>query len=339
MRRFGRLLIAAFAFALASAGAAAQAPYPAKPIKIIVPYAPGGLTDVVARYYAEQLRKELGQDVVVENKPGASGHHRDRGDGARAARRLHADDRQHLDQRADAGPARQEDDDRLRQGRADRRAARRHAGVLPRHHDDFPPKTFAEFIAYAKAHPGKVRYGSAGDRQPTSRSTPRSWRSAPGIELLHIPFKDGGPGILKRPRQRRHPGVVVQHHQSGRHDQGRQRAPAGGRGAAAAAAISRTCRPSRRSAFPACGRSQWVAAFAPAAMPPEIIETLHNAFVKATRTPELQEAFQQGRHGGAAARSLAVDDCAEATGCEGRDGGCLADAIVPRKRGLTFEPM
>ena len=73
MRRFGRLLIAAFALALAAAGAAAQAPYPAKPVKIIVPYAPGGLTDVVARLFAEQLRKAFGQGVVVENKPGASG--------------------------------------------------------------------------------------------------------------------------------------------------------------------------------------------------------------------------------------------------------------------------
>src|SRR5712692_6401416 len=73
MRRFGRLLIAACGLALGASAAAAQATFPTKPIRIIVPYAPGGLTDVVARHYAEQLRKSLGQNVLVENKPGASG--------------------------------------------------------------------------------------------------------------------------------------------------------------------------------------------------------------------------------------------------------------------------
>ena len=52
---------------------AAQTPYPSKPIRILVPYAPGGLTDVVARLYSEQLRQSFGRGVFVENKPGASG--------------------------------------------------------------------------------------------------------------------------------------------------------------------------------------------------------------------------------------------------------------------------
>ena len=73
MRRFGGLLISALGLALGATAATAQAPYPSKPIRIVVPYAPGGLTDVVARHYAEQLRVELGQQVLVENKPGASG--------------------------------------------------------------------------------------------------------------------------------------------------------------------------------------------------------------------------------------------------------------------------
>src|SRR5712691_6253030 len=69
MRRF----VFAFCLALAAADAAAQSQFPAKPIRIVVPYAPGGLTDVVARLFAEQLRKVLSGAVFVENKPGASG--------------------------------------------------------------------------------------------------------------------------------------------------------------------------------------------------------------------------------------------------------------------------
>src|ERR1700674_1355822 len=73
MRRFGWLAGAALCLAGPAAPAAAQSAYPNKPIRVIVPYAPGGLTDVVARYYAEQMRKLLGQNLFVENKPGASG--------------------------------------------------------------------------------------------------------------------------------------------------------------------------------------------------------------------------------------------------------------------------
>jgi tripartite-type tricarboxylate transporter receptor subunit TctC len=69
MRRF----VFALCLALAAADAAAQSQFPAKPIRIVVPYAPGGLTDVVARLFAEQLRKVLNGAVFVENKPGASG--------------------------------------------------------------------------------------------------------------------------------------------------------------------------------------------------------------------------------------------------------------------------
>src|SRR5262245_56843493 len=69
MTRFCWVLLSAFCIALTATDASAQAGYPNKAIRILVPYAPGGLTDVVARHYAEQLRKDLGQNVVIENKP------------------------------------------------------------------------------------------------------------------------------------------------------------------------------------------------------------------------------------------------------------------------------
>ena len=72
MKRFV-LAVAVVGLAFGAVGAAAQDKYPSKPVKIIVPYAPGGATDIVARILGDQLRQITGQSFVVENKPGANG--------------------------------------------------------------------------------------------------------------------------------------------------------------------------------------------------------------------------------------------------------------------------
>src|SRR3982074_1611272 len=73
MKRFHGIFLCALCLALFAVQARAQAPYPSRTVRVLVPYAPGGLTDVVARLYSEQMRRSLGQAVVVEHKPGASG--------------------------------------------------------------------------------------------------------------------------------------------------------------------------------------------------------------------------------------------------------------------------
>src|SRR5499426_3385808 len=162
MRRFGLARSCALCLALVAAPVAAQTLQPSKPIRIIVPYAPGGLTDVVARLYSEQLRQSLGRGVFVENKPGASGivaieeMARARADGhtlmignistngltpVLLAKKLKIDyerDVQVITPLADV-PV-----------------------FFLATTTNFPPQTFGEFLAHAKEHPGKVRYGSAG---------------------------------------------------------------------------------------------------------------------------------------------------------------------------------
>jgi len=289
-RRVG-LLLAAGLMTFA-APASAQSQYPAKPIKVIVPYAPGGLTDVVARHYAEQVRKILGQAVFVENKPGASG--------------ILA-----IEEMARARP----DGYTIMIGNISTNGLTpvllrkkmsidydKDVQIIARLADvpvfflettvDFPPKTFAEFIAYAKQNPGKVRYGSAGAGSYQQINTEVLAKRA-GIELLHIPFRDGGSGIL---RDLGNGDIHVTWfnitNPVGMMKAGRVRP-------LAIAAPQRLPQypdvPTiAEVGFPGIKAAQWVAAYAPAGVPSEIIETLHAAFTKAVTVPELEDAFQKG---------------------------------------------
>jgi tripartite-type tricarboxylate transporter receptor subunit TctC len=290
LRRLG-LLLAAGLLALA-AEASAQTQYPAKPIKVIVPYAPGGLTDVVARHYAEQVRKILGQAVFVENKPGASG--------------ILA-----IEEMARARP----DGYTIMIGNISTNGLTpvllrkkmsidydKDVQIVARLADvpvfflettvDFPPKTFAEFIAYAKQNPGKVRYGSAGAGSYQQINTEVLAKRA-GIELLHIPFRDGGSGILRDLGN----GDIHVTWFNITNPVGMMKA-----GKVRPLAIAAPQRLPQypdvptiaEVGFPGIKAAQWVAAYAPAGVPPEIIETLHAAFTKAVTVPELDDAFQKG---------------------------------------------
>jgi tripartite-type tricarboxylate transporter receptor subunit TctC len=304
MRRFGGLLISALLIALGATAATAQAPYPSKPIRIVVPYAPGGLTDVVARHYAEQLRVELGQQVLVENKPGASG--------------IIA-----IETMARARP----DGYTLMIGNISTNGLTpillakkmpvdydKEVQIVARLADvpvfflattkNFPPTTFAEFIAYAKEHPGKVRYGSGGIGAYQHVNTEILAKRA-GLRLLHIPYKDGGPGILKDLAG----GDIQVSWFNITNPVGMMKA-GHVRPLAVAAPQRLAAYPDvptiAEVGFPGLRAAQWVAAFAPSGVPREIVEMLHNAFVKASKVPEMQDKFQKG--GMVAPQQASVDD-------------------------------
>jgi tripartite-type tricarboxylate transporter receptor subunit TctC len=292
MRRFGRTLSFAICLAIGPGAASAQSPYPSKPIRIIVPYAPGGLTDVVARLYAEQLRQSFGRGVFVENKPGASG--------------IIA-----IEEMARAKP----DGHTLMVGNISTNGLTpvllahklkidyaRDVAIVAQLADvpvfflatttNFAPRTFAEFISYAGKNPGKVRYGSAGIGSYQQINTEILAKRA-GLQLVHIPFKGGGAEII---RDLANGDIHVSWfnitNPVGMMKSGRVRA----------LAIAADHRLAQHPEVPTLAEvgfsgmraSQWVAAFAPASVPLETVEVLHQAILAARAVPELQSAFARG---------------------------------------------
>jgi len=257
-----------------------------------VPYAPGGLTDVVARLYSEQLRQTFGRGVFVENKPGASG--------------IIA-----IEEMARARP----DGHTLMIGNISTNALtpvllskkmkidyERDVQIVTPLADvpvfflatttNFPPQTFADFLAYARDHPGKVRYGSAGVGSYQQINTEILAKRA-GLDLVHIPFKGGGAEILRDLAN----GDIQVSWFNITNPVGMMKA-----GRVRALAIAAHERLPQHADVPTIAEvgfagmraAQWQAAFAPSAVPAEIIATLHKAFVAAMRLPEMQEAFARG---------------------------------------------
>jgi tripartite-type tricarboxylate transporter receptor subunit TctC len=284
--------LAVLACGLAASVAQAQAQYPNRTVRILVPYAPGGLTDVIARLYADQLRKTFAQNILVENKPGASG--------------IIA-----IEEMARAKP----DGYTLMIGNISTNAltpillAKRlrldydkDVQIVARLADtpvfflatttNFPPKTFAEFMDYAKKHPGDVRYASAGIGAYQHVNTEILAKRA-GLNLLHIPYKDGGSQIIHNLAN----GDAQVSWFNITNPVGMMKA-----GRVRALAVASPTRLPNHPDVPTLAEigfagiraAQWTAAFAPAGVPREIIEVLHKAFSDAAATPEVQAAFQKG---------------------------------------------
>ena len=189
MRRMLMLPIVAVACAMPLAQAADE--YPSHAVRIIVPFAPGGGTDVVGRILAQQLSQRLGQTFVVENRPAGSGIvgadfvAKAPGDGctllfAFSSLSSSAKLISHLpyDPIADFAPV----------------ALATTSPLVMFLHPSVPAATLKEFIAYAKANPGKLNYGSSGPRSSPHLAT-ELLMSMAGIRMTHIPYKGIAPAI------------------------------------------------------------------------------------------------------------------------------------------------
>jgi tripartite-type tricarboxylate transporter receptor subunit TctC len=164
--------------------------YPSRPIRLIVPFPPGGSTDILARALAQKLAESLAQAVVIDNRPGAGGSI-----GAEAASRAAPDGHTlmmgHLGTLA-VNPAIYKN---LRYDPVKSFAPVSLMAMVPSVlvvNPQVPAANAAELIAYARAHPGKLTYGSAGNGS-TSHLTTEYFKLATGTDILHVPYKGIGP--------------------------------------------------------------------------------------------------------------------------------------------------
>jgi tripartite-type tricarboxylate transporter receptor subunit TctC len=185
-----RIVVAAV-LALAAFPAGAADEYPARAVRVVVPFAPGGGTDVVGRILAQQLSQRLGQSFVIENRPAGSGIvgadfvAKAQGDGytllfAFSSLSSSAKLISHLpyDPTTDFAPV----------------ALATTSPLVMFLHPSVPATNLREFIAYAKANPGKLNYGSSGPGSSPHLAT-ELLMSMAGIQMTHIPYKGIAPAI------------------------------------------------------------------------------------------------------------------------------------------------
>jgi tripartite-type tricarboxylate transporter receptor subunit TctC len=192
-RRAALVRAAALASALALAGPLAWAQaFPNKPLKLIVNFPPGGAADVIGRALGQQLGEQLKQQVVVENRPGANGNI-----GADAVAKSPGDGYTLL---MSSGGAMTVNPFIYKQMPFDAErdllpvASVARVLVFLMAHPSLPVNTAQEFIAYAKANPGKLSFGSAGSGSSPHLAGEMLMRQA-GFQATHVPYKGAAPAL------------------------------------------------------------------------------------------------------------------------------------------------
>jgi len=187
---FARIVFAFLVASLAAAAAQAQT-WPSKPVRYIVPFPPAGATDITARIMADKISGPLGQSVVVENRPGAAGNvgtefvAKSAPDGYTILQLTVAQSisatlyaKLNYDLEKDLAPAAM-------------------VALVPNVmivNPSVPARSVAEFIALAKAKPGKINFASSGSGTSIHMSA-EMFKMLTGVDIVHIPYKGSGPAL------------------------------------------------------------------------------------------------------------------------------------------------
>jgi tripartite-type tricarboxylate transporter receptor subunit TctC len=278
--------LAVAAFAALAPGLAWPQAYPGKPVRLIVPFPPGGSTDIVARIVAQKLSERLGQQVVVENRGGAGGtigtdvvakstpDGYTLGVGSTSTHAVAPSVYTKLgyDPVKDFAPI-------------SLVAVSPYLLVV---HPDVQVKSLQEFVAYVKARPGRLNYASAGTGSTTHLAM-EMLKSAGGLYIVHIPYNGNGPagtaviagqvdalfGSLP---------AVLPHAKSGRVRPIAVGTPKRSPSLPDVPTVA-------ESGFPGFDASLWLSIMAPAGTPPPVVERLHKEIVAVIGSPDAADAL------------------------------------------------
>jgi tripartite-type tricarboxylate transporter receptor subunit TctC len=272
--------------ALLASTVAAQS-WPQKPVRFIVPFPPGGSTDVAARTLADKLTRAFGQQVIVENRSGGGG-----AIGTVEAARAAPDGHTLL---FAADPVvtlhlvvKNVQFDMQRDFAAITQVTTQPIAVAV--HSSLPVKSAQELVAYAKANPGKLSFAHSGTGSGQHMSG-ELFKKMAGIDIVHVPYKGGGPAVQDLVAGQVPMGVLgstplIPHHRSGR-----------------IRIIAFTSKdrfapmpeiPTLHEAgFAGFDTTQWLGILAPKGTPAQVIARVHSESAKALALPDVKERLAQ----------------------------------------------
>ena len=301
-------LAATVLYVPARPAAAAGEDYPSRPVTLVVPASPGGTTDFTARLLAEGLTEELGQQVIVDNKGGASGNIAT-GQVARAEPDGHTLLLTYSGYHA-TNPALFEDLDWDPVESFEPVALATKAPHVFVVHKDLPVNSLPELIEYAKAHPGELNYASPGVGSIPHIGTEQFLQQT-GTEMVHVPYKGTGPAMTDVLAGVIDLSLTTPPSASGHLQEGSVK------GLAIASDQRHPMLPdiptTAEAGLPGFEQEAWFALYAPAGTPQAIIDKVSEAAEKVINSEDFQrQAQEQGTY----AAYLGPEELAEFTKSE-----------------------